>query len=80
MDDFSPSLLLKRIEPTRNMARFYLLSVEPSLLAGSVLIRSWGRIGTKGRTRIMLFEDRDGARCALDRLAAAKLRRGYCRV
>lgn len=59
------------------MARFYLLSVEPALLAGAALLRQWGRIGTRGRTRVELFASEADARQALMRLAAAKTRRGY---
>ncbi|MGO4440592.1 WGR domain-containing protein [Rhizobium sp. RAF56] len=77
MDDLSPPLLLKRLDAARNMARFYGLSIEPSLFAGSALLRSWGRIGTKGRSRVVLYGDVEEARAALERLAAAKLKRGY---
>lgn len=70
-------LLLTRTDPARNMARFYLLSVEPALLAGAALLRQWGRIGTRGRTRVELFASEAEARQALMRLAAAKSRRGY---
>lgn len=70
-------LLLTRTDPARNMARFYLLSVEPALLAGAALLRQWGRIGTRGRTRVELFASEADARQALMRLAAAKTRRGY---
>lgn len=77
MDDLSPPLLLKRLDAARNMARFYGLAIEPSLFAGSALVRSWGRIGTKGRCRVMLFGNPEEARAALERLAMAKLKRGY---
>ncbi len=70
-------LLLTRTDPTRNMARFYVLSVEPALLAGVALLRQWGRIGTRGRTRVELFANEADAMEALMRLAAAKTRRGY---
>lgn len=70
-------LLLTRTDPARNMARFYVLSVEPALLAGAALLRQWGRIGTRGRTRVELFANEAEAKEALMRLAAAKARRGY---
>ncbi|UEM18339.1 WGR domain-containing protein (plasmid) [Bradyrhizobium barranii subsp. barranii] len=39
-------LHLRRIDTTRNMRRFYLLSIQPTLFGGVSLIRNWGRIGT----------------------------------
>ncbi|AWC25785.1 WGR domain-containing protein (plasmid) [Aminobacter sp. P9b] len=59
------------------MARFYRLSVEPSLFGDAALVREWGRIGTSGRRRLDLFADAAQADDALRRLAASKLRRGY---
>ncbi|GEO84677.1 MULTISPECIES: WGR domain-containing protein [Alphaproteobacteria] len=76
MSSQSP-LVLTRTDTTRNMARFYVLSVEPALFAGAALLRQWGRIGTRGRTRVELFACEAEAWQALSRLAAAKTRRGY---
>ncbi|WP_159650744.1 WGR domain-containing protein, partial [Bosea sp. 125] len=36
------SLCLRRIDPTRNMRRFYVLSVQPTLFGGVSLVRHWG--------------------------------------
>ena len=47
-------LVLERVDRTKNMARYYVLSVEPTLFAESSLVRCWGRIGGVGRTRIDL--------------------------
>ena len=44
-------LVLERVDRTKNMARYYVLSVEPTLLAKSSLVRRWGRIGGAGRTQ-----------------------------
>jgi predicted DNA-binding WGR domain protein len=44
-------LVLERVDRTKNMARDYVLSVEPTLFAKSSLVRRWGRIGGAGRTR-----------------------------
>ncbi|MDW9830309.1 WGR domain-containing protein [Sinorhizobium meliloti] len=48
---------VQRIDTTRNMARFYAMSIDPDLFGGSSLVRRWGRIGTRGKERIDLFED-----------------------
>ncbi|WP_026031296.1 WGR domain-containing protein, partial [Sinorhizobium meliloti] len=48
-------LYAQRIDTTKNMARFYAMSIEPDLFGGSALVRRWGRIGTRGQERIDLF-------------------------
>ncbi|MDZ5695967.1 MULTISPECIES: WGR domain-containing protein [Phyllobacteriaceae] len=73
-------LLLKRIDPRRNMARFYLLSIEPTLFGPVALRRNWGRLGTWGRQRLELHEDEAAARNAQARLLARKLKKGYERA
>ncbi|TIU14242.1 MAG: WGR domain-containing protein, partial [Mesorhizobium sp.] len=53
---------LQRIDPNCNMARFYALSVQPTLFGEVSLIRNWGRIGTSGQTKVETFvaiEDMD---------------------
>ncbi|MEJ6871814.1 WGR domain-containing protein, partial [Bradyrhizobium japonicum] len=49
-------LHLRRIDITRNMRRFYLLSIQPTLFGGVSLIRDWGRIGTTGQTMVQTFD------------------------
>jgi hypothetical protein len=50
----SPSLhiVLERVDPARNIARYYVLSIEPTLFAKHTLIRRWGRIGSLGSVGI----------------------------
>ena len=45
---------LARIDPARNMCRFYRLDVQPDLFGGFAFVKEWGRIGARGRSR--LFE------------------------
>ncbi len=50
---FDPrGMVLRRIDPTKNMSRFYSLEVERDLLGRVVLVRRWGRIGKAGKTRL----------------------------
>lgn len=70
-------LCVQRVETTRNMARFYAMSIEPDLLGGSSLVRCSGRIGTRGKERIDLFEDARQAVGHLLLLACQKRARGY---
>jgi predicted DNA-binding WGR domain protein len=69
--------LLHRIDPARNMARFYALALQPTLFGEVSLLRAWGRIGTHGRAKIETFATAEQAAGALTRLEARKRKRGY---
>ncbi|AGS26449.1 WGR domain-containing protein [Rhizobium etli] len=77
MDSQADTTLLYRIDPALNMARFYRLSIQPTLFGGSSLVRHWGRIGTMGRQKVELFDTSVEAAAAGERMAGRKLRRGY---
>jgi len=68
---------LHRIEPARNMARYYRISSSPSLFGDICLVREWGRIGRPGRIRVDLYDSVGGANAAGEALLRMKLRRGY---
>jgi predicted DNA-binding WGR domain protein len=68
---------LRHIDPARNMARFYLVSVGRSLFGDFSVVREWGRIGTVGRVRVDLFEKEHAALGALEAIERAKRKRGY---
>lgn len=61
----------------RNMARFYQLSIEPTLFGDVSLTRSWGRIGRRGQQRVHLFNSEKEAVALLLTLLAQKRSRGY---
>lgn len=69
---------LRRIDPARNMHRFYMAEVQPTLFGGVSLLRRWGRIGGQGRVMLETFDHPSDAALALNRLVVAKRRRGYC--
>jgi predicted DNA-binding WGR domain protein len=71
------NVYVERRDPSRNMARFYALSVESDLFDGVVLVRRWGRIGTAGRMVRHHHSRADNARAQLQVLLCAKRRRGY---
>lgn len=71
-------LMLERIEPERNMHRYYVMSLEPTLFGDTGLRREWGRLGNKGgQTRLDLHEEPDTAREALEVWLQRKFKRGY---
>lgn len=70
-------LVLERRDPSRNMARFYVLAIEPTLFGDAALVREWGRIGSLGRRRLDLHADMATAEEALEVWLERKARRGY---
>jgi predicted DNA-binding WGR domain protein len=70
-------LVLDRCDPTCNMARYYVLSIEPSLFGDATLIRQWGRIGRPGQRRVELYENQSRAVEALETWLQRKRQCGY---
>lgn len=70
-------LYLRRVNPSLNMRRFYMLSIQPTLFGGASLVRNWGRIGASGQAKIETFDCADQADGAWRRLEQRKRRRGY---
>ena len=68
---------LRRVDPARNMARFYNLTVYADLFGQWWLVSEHGRIGSPGRVMTYPFPGLDEAAAALTRLWRAKVRRGY---
>lgn len=73
----SMTTYLQRIDPDRNIYRFYALDVERDLFGEWSLIRRWGRIGTRGRELVETFPDLQAACTAGERRRVMKERRGY---
>ena len=69
--------VLERRDPARNMARFYVLTIEPTLFGDTALVREWGRLGQRGRRRLDLFDGQVQAVEALESWLERKIRRGY---
>jgi predicted DNA-binding WGR domain protein len=68
---------LRRIEPEKNMARFYAIDIERTLFGEWAVVRSWGRIGTRGRQHEVWLPGFEAAFAIADNLAATKRLRGY---
>jgi predicted DNA-binding WGR domain protein len=75
---FPESVALTQVRPERGEGRFYRLEIWPDLFGRTLLVRRWGRIGTRGRQRLDPHPDAGAALNALADLARAKRRRGYC--
>ena len=74
---FPTDVYLRRIDPKRNMFRFYSLTVQPTLFGDWALVRKWGRIGSLGSMRIELHGSVREAINEAIQINRSKLRRGY---
>ena len=73
----SRPVTLRRINPAKNMARFYALEVDRDLFGRHVPVRHWGQIGTAGKIRLDEHTGESEAMAALQALHTAKKRKGY---
>jgi predicted DNA-binding WGR domain protein len=52
MDTFEAQIMnavhLARIDPARNMCRFYRLDVQPDLFRDFAVVKQWGSMGARG--------------------------------
>ncbi len=74
---FAKAASLVRVRPERIEFRFYRMEVCPHPFGRALLLRQWGRIGTKRRRRLDLHPDAGAAVNALAQFLNAKRRRGY---
>ena len=70
-------LYIERMDPTKNMARFYAMSIEATLFGDVCLTRRWGRIGARGQAMQHHFnEEKDAVQLFLQLLRSKRVR-GY---
>lgn len=70
-------LYVERTDPAKNMARYYAMSIEPTLFGDACLTRRWGRIGSNGQIMVHHFDrEEEAVRMFLDVLRT-KRKRGY---
>jgi predicted DNA-binding WGR domain protein len=71
LEVFPTHLHLRRIDPARNMRRYYRIAVHSDLFGQASLVREWGRM------MVETHPDEGRAINALMKLARAKQRKGY---
>jgi predicted DNA-binding WGR domain protein len=71
--EFPFSVGLRAIHDGLNVARFWRLRADLDLLGRITVVTEWGRIGTRGHTKRMTFDDADNAR---RQIASSLNRRG----
>jgi predicted DNA-binding WGR domain protein len=74
---FRHELRLVSVDPATNRRRFYALRWQPSLFGEPALLRTWGRLGTVGRSRASAYPDAASAQAAIVALLRRRLRHGY---
>ena len=70
-------LHLRHVDPARNMARFYVLTLQPTLFGEVALVREWGRIGNPGRVQVTAYATQEEAEAAFRRVERQKARKKY---
>ncbi|MEL4072718.1 WGR domain-containing protein [Ochrobactrum sp. GPK 3] len=70
-------LYVERIDPNKNIARYYAMHISYSLFGEPCLTRQWGRIGASGQVKLQHFEHETEAVQLFLTLARKKQMRGY---
>jgi predicted DNA-binding WGR domain protein len=68
---------LTRTDPTRNINRFYVVDITPTLFGEWTLLREWGRRGSPSTLRLDSYQRREEAQSAEQRTIKRRLQRGY---
>jgi len=74
---FTHYVRLESLDPATNRARFYLLQWQPTLDGRLVLLRIWGRLGTLGQVRTLLWADDAEMPTHIKRVLHQRLQHGY---
>jgi predicted DNA-binding WGR domain protein len=77
LEVFPTNLHLRRIDPARNMRRYYRIVIHSDLFGQASLVREWGRIGSRGQMMVETHPDEGRAINALMKLARAKQPKRY---
>lgn len=70
-------LYVERIDASKNMARYYAMTIEPNLFGEACLIHRWGRIGARGQRREHHFAREEEAVRLFLQLLRKRRSRGY---
>jgi predicted DNA-binding WGR domain protein len=68
---------LIRTDPARNMKRFYIVDVTPTLFGEWAVLREWGRRDSPGTLRLDSYGRHEEAQSAKQRTINRRLQHGY---
>lgn len=71
------AVYLVRVDASRNMARYYRMSVQPTLFGEWSVVREWGRVGRGGQVRASPYPSESEAARVVATIERQKVRRGY---
>ena len=71
---------LTRTDPMRNINRFYVIDVTPTLFGEWAVLREWGRRGSPGTLRLDSYQSRNDAEASEHRTIKRRQRRGYTAI
>lgn len=71
------AIRISRIDPSKNMARFYELNVQAGLFGDVCVTRHWGRIGANGKGKEHWVESEAKAMELASKFERQKRQRGY---
>ena len=74
---FGRYVRLESIDLERNRFRFFTLCWQPTLWNGPALVRTWGRVGAPGRSRVLQFPDGIDPWTTIGRVLRRRLHHGY---
>jgi predicted DNA-binding WGR domain protein len=65
------------VDPTKNRRRFYALTWQAGLWGEATLVRTWGRLGRRGRSLTKAYAGQENAEAEIARLIKRRLQHGY---
>ncbi len=74
------NFLLRRTKSDENVDRFYSISLTHNLMGFPGVLRTWGRKGSWGQTRLDWYDGHAEACLAIGKLLIRKQKRGYLLV
>ncbi len=70
-------LYIERSDALKNMARYYAMDISSTLFGQACLTRRWGRIGSRGQSKLHIFENEQEAVSLFLDILRQKRGRGY---
>ncbi len=77
MGNYHYQFYCQKIDANRNMARYYMLAIQPTLFGETAVVRAWGRIGKAGGEMTEVFSAEKDAVSRFLELVLQKRKRGY---
>jgi len=73
-------LYVERSDALKNMARYYAMEISVTLFGQACLTRRWGRIGSRGQSKLHILENEQEAVLLFLDILRQKRGRGYRRA